>query len=178
MITITSDISAWPLPYESYVQQWSYSSVYKVIESGETVLRTAGTDAWSPGVLLGKGRATAFKHCAPPEKWKLLWANQRESPSLTNRFSSKILGRRAPRWGACRGSGEWVQSRQGTRSCRPTSQSPVPHKVTQPEDAGTCQDGDTRGKRTQKGTMLRFGNEGHTSKYLYLNLSTRHTHIR
>lgn len=124
MITITSDISAWPLPYESYAQQRSYSSVYKVTESGETVLRTAGTDAWRPGVLLGKGKATAFKHCTPPEKWKLFWANQRESPSLPKRFSSKIPGPRAPRWAACRGSGEWYRAGGGPGAAGPRASPP------------------------------------------------------
>lgn len=57
----------------------------------------------SLGTQLEKGKTLSNTEEAP-EEWELLRANQRDPLSLTNRFSSKILGLRAPRWGT-RGDG-------------------------------------------------------------------------
>lgn len=56
-------------------------------------------------MLLEKGKAFLANR-EPPER-KLSWADQREPPSLTNRFSSRILGLCAPRWTAWRDTGDW-----------------------------------------------------------------------
>lgn len=53
----------------------------------------------SLGTQLEKGKTLSNTEEAP-EEWELLRANQRDPLSLTNRFSSKILGLRAPRRGA------------------------------------------------------------------------------
>lgn len=59
---------------------------------------------WGLSMLLEKGKAFLANR-EPPER-KLPWADQREPPSLTNRFSSRILGVCAPRRTALRDAGD------------------------------------------------------------------------
>lgn len=95
----------------------------------------------SLGTQLEKGKTLSNTEEAP-EEWELLWANQRDPLSLTNRFSSKILGLRAPRrrgWTAARGS-EWTERNLELSAHRKGSEAgqlpPAPHKVTQPMQEG------------------------------------------
>lgn len=91
---------------------------------------------WGLGLLLEKGKAITCKPWEPPEEWKLLWADQRESPSLTTRFSSKTLGPREPKVGSREGQWRMVWSRQRPggistwkKVARLTGPAPA-HKVT------------------------------------------------
>lgn len=74
----------------------------------------------SLGTQLEKGKTLSNTEEAP-EEWELLRANQRDPLSLTNRFSSKILGLRAPRRGATAGGSEGSERQRETWSCQHTA---------------------------------------------------------
>lgn len=65
------------------------------------------------GTLLEKGKAVTCKHTESLQN-DAPQADQRESPGLTDRFSSKILGLCAPRRAARRDGGKWYEAGRET----------------------------------------------------------------
>lgn len=98
--------------------------VCAVTETSGRLCEGCGGGLWSQmvpslGTLLEKGKALSNTE-EVPEEWELLWANQRDSPSLTNRFSSKILGLRAPQQGVRGDGSEGYRVGRETWSCQHT----------------------------------------------------------
>lgn len=92
---------------------------------------------WGLCTLLEKGKAITCKHWEPPEEWKLPWADQREPPSLTNRFSSKTLTPCAPKAAAWREGGEWYGAGRETWKHQHTKEGGVAGQPSAPTQSGT-----------------------------------------